>query len=297
MSILITGETGVGKELVAKTIHEESRRSKRPFEAINCAAPADSLLESELFGHEKGAYTGADKTREGLFQRADGGTVFLDEVADMSLVMQAKLLRVLEEREVRPVGSDRAKRVDVRIVSATCKDLAQALNTGAFRGDLLNRLGMRVDVPPLRARLDDIPFLVDEILRKLSGTRPRIPEDALEKLKARPWPGNVRELRLMIEAAHFLGKDGELAIDDALQMVPALATVSPQPGNLTYDEVEAKFLKALKRDYYSHLWNECGGNISEISRRSGRSRSQVRKDMQMAGMREVDANGDSKKER
>jgi DNA-binding NtrC family response regulator len=209
-SVLLHGETGTGKEKIARALHAASLRSRFEFVALNCGAISSSLLASELFGHIRGAFTGADRTREGLFVRAHRGTLFLDEVADMPPEMQVALLRVLEDREVRPVGSVRTVAVDVRIVSASARDLAAEVSAGRFREDLYHRLDVvRIDLPPLRRRRDDIPLLVHHLLER-TPERARLHPDALSLLLAYDWPGNVRELDNVLRAAAVLSEGAEI---------------------------------------------------------------------------------------
>lgn len=211
--VLITGESGTGKELVARAIHTHSPRRDRPFLPVHVAALNPHLVESELFGHVKGAFTGADRPREGLLALAHGGTVFLDELADITLPVQAKLLRVLERQEVMPVGGERPQQVDVRIVSATHADLSAAVRDGRFRHDLFFRLNVYpIHLPPLRDRVDDIPALAEHFLRKFGVANPGavLPADTLTFLKSRPWPGNVRELRNALEHAAIEARGGPL---------------------------------------------------------------------------------------
>jgi two-component system nitrogen regulation response regulator GlnG len=211
--VLISGESGTGKELVARAIHANSPRRHRPLAVAHVAAFNPNLVESELFGHVKGAFTGADKARDGLLKLADGGTVFLDELADIPLPVQAKLLRVLERQELQPVGASETQAVDVRIVSATHADLSAAVREGKFRHDLFFRLNVYpIHLPPLRDRVDDIPLLADHFLRKFGVANPAaaLPADTLAFLKARPWPGNVRELRNALEHAAIEARGGPL---------------------------------------------------------------------------------------
>ena len=211
--VLITGESGTGKELVARAIHANRPRRAKPLLVAHVAAYNPNLVESELFGHVKGAFTGADKPRDGLLKLADGGTVFLDELADIPLPVQAKLLRVLERQEVQPVGGSESHQVDVRIVSATHADLSAAVREGKFRHDLFFRLNVYpIHVPPLRDRLDDIPLLADYFLRKFGVANPggALSTDTVAFLKSRPWPGNVRELRNALEHAAIEARGGPL---------------------------------------------------------------------------------------
>lgn len=211
--VLITGESGTGKELVARAIHANSPRRDKPLLVAHVAAYNPNLVESELFGHVKGAFTGAEKARDGLLRLADGGTVFLDELADIPLPVQAKLLRVLERQELQPVGGNETQTVDVRIVSATHADLSAAVREGKFRHDLFFRLNVYpIHLPPLRDRVDDIPLLAEYFLRKFGVSNPAavLPADTLAFLKSRPWPGNVRELRNALEHAAIEARGGSL---------------------------------------------------------------------------------------
>jgi DNA-binding NtrC family response regulator len=217
-SVLITGESGTGKELVARAIHGNSRRYDMPFVAVNCSAIPVNLLESELFGYEKGAFTGAVSKRDGKFKRANGGSIFLDEIGDMPLHMQAKLLRVIQDGEFAPVGGDEPIKVDVRIISATNKPIEEMVQRGDFRDDLFYRLNVvPIHIPPLRERRDDIPVLVEHIKnnlnRKLKKNIQNIPESIISRLKKYDFPGNVRELENMLERAFILSDHDTLNID------------------------------------------------------------------------------------
>jgi DNA-binding NtrC family response regulator len=218
-TVLITGESGTGKELIARAIHERSRRADRMFVTVNCGAIPEELLESELFGHVRGAFTNAVHHREGRFSLADGGTIFLDEIGDMSPNLQVKLLRVLQDRSFEPVGSSKTQAVDVRVIAATNQDLEQAIRERRFREDLFYRLNViPIEAPPLRERRDDIPLLVQHFLDAASRTRgrpaPAITPDALDLLCRHDWPGNVRELENLIERLVTLGSDREIAAAD-----------------------------------------------------------------------------------
>tara|TARA_B110000037_G_C17107170_1_gene500332 strand:- start:310 stop:1701 length:1392 start_codon:yes stop_codon:yes gene_type:complete len=217
--LLITGESGTGKELFARGFHKLSGRETGPFIAINCAAIPENLLESELFGHEKGAFTGAHKRRIGLFEQAEGGTLFLDEIGDMPLALQAKLLRVLESGEVRRVGGDRVTVVDVNVVAATAKDLTLAVERSEFRNDLMYRLNVfQLHIPPLRERLEDIPLLVGFLVAKICATHgrsvPAFSSEATKVMESSAWPGNVRQLENAIERSVLLSRGGEIELSD-----------------------------------------------------------------------------------
>jgi transcriptional regulator with PAS, ATPase and Fis domain len=223
-TILIMGESGTGKELVARAVHGQSPRADRPFIPVNCGAIPAELLESEMFGHERGAFTGAIGQRAGMFQLANGGTIFLDEVGEMSPTLQVKLLRVLQDREVRPVGADRVMRVDVRVIAASNKDLASEVEAGNFREDLFYRLQViPIVMPPLRERRSDIPLLIRHFLdkhnRKRSGRPAHISEEAMVHLWEYDWPGNVRELENLLERLVILSEDGQITVE---HLPPAL---------------------------------------------------------------------------
>ncbi|MGC6492638.1 MAG: sigma-54-dependent transcriptional regulator [Myxococcota bacterium] len=231
--VLLQGETGTGKELLAHALHYRSPRRKLPFVRVNCAALAESILESELFGHEKGAFTGAIKQRIGKFEAADGGTLFLDEVGELSAATQAKLLRVLESGEFQRVGGNQTVRVDVRVVSATNRHLEHEVEQGTFRRDLFYRLNVvTLKVPALRERLEDLPLLVDHFLAGLSTDTPlRISEQNLRELRGYTWPGNIRELRHLIEQAVLLNRDGDHVVvtPPFLNAPPSTSAVPSRP--------------------------------------------------------------------
>jgi DNA-binding NtrC family response regulator len=229
-SVLITGESGTGKEVVARTIHFSGARAERSFVPINCTAIPEGLLESELFGHVKGAFTGAHVTKRGLFEQAGGGTLFLDEIGDMGLGLQGKLLRVLQDREVRPVGGTTSVKIDVRIIAATNRDLREEIEAGRFRRDLFYRLNViPIEIPPLRDRPEDVPPLAEACLRRHADGRPlRLTAAAIERLKRGRWEGNARELENVIERAVALCERPEIDADDL-----------PMPGEAAGDEEAA----------------------------------------------------------
>jgi DNA-binding NtrC family response regulator len=233
-TVLLTGESGTGKEVVARALHDASRRAQGPFVPLNCAAIPEQLLESELFGHEKGAFTGATARRRGRFERAHSGTLFLDEIGDMSLVLQAKLLRVLEEGLVEPLGGESATNVDVRVVAATNLNLAEAMASGRFREDLYYRLAViEIGLPPLRERGDDVRLLALHFAavfaRRQGGTIRAISRRALDRLVSYAWPGNVRELRNVVERAVMLGRD-DVITSSALRLGAGAPNVGPRGG-------------------------------------------------------------------
>ena len=246
-TVLIEGESGTGKELIARALHNNSPRRARPFVALNCAALSEGILESELFGHEKGAFTGADQQRHGRFEYAQHGTLFLDEVGDMPMTTQIKLLRVLEEREIFRVGSNTPIKVDVRIVAATNQNLEALVREKRFREDLYFRLNVvRLHLPPLRERPDDIPLLIDAFLQEFNNAHGKnitgVKPDALEVLYRYPWPGNVRELKNCIESMVVIGRADVLALADVPPHISATPPASaPEPAiaaGMSLDEVE-----------------------------------------------------------
>jgi DNA-binding NtrC family response regulator len=257
-SVLITGESGTGKEVVARTIHYHGARAEKSFIPINCTAIPEGLLESELFGHVRGAFTGAHTSKRGLFEKADGGTLFLDEIGDMGLGLQSKLLRVLQDREVRPVGGTQSTRVDVRIIAASNKDLEAEIAAGRFREDLYYRLNViPIHIPPLRERREDIPALVEAFLRRHAGdTRRSLTPEALQRLVVRPWKGNARELENVIERALALSESPTLDLtdlppdgrEDAGDADPARALLaSAVAGRLPLRELEDQYIDEILR--------------------------------------------------
>src|SRR5581483_422542 len=240
-TVLILGESGTGKEVAARSLHAASQRRDRPFIPVNCGAIPADLLESEMFGHEKGAFTGAVGSRAGMFQLANGGSIFLDEISEMSPVLQVKLLRVLQDKEIRPVGSDRASRVEVRVVAATNKDLAAQVERGLFREDLFYRLEViPIALPPLRERRSDIPLLVRHFLdrhnAKRSGMKVTITEEAMVHLWEYDWPGNVRELENLIERLVILSEDGVVRTENLPSNIRSFISEKKIPRPVMTDE-------------------------------------------------------------
>jgi two-component system, NtrC family, response regulator HydG len=261
--VLIVGESGSGKELVARALHDRSPRREEPFVAVNCTALPESLLESELFGHTRGAFSGATGPRRGLFVEADGGTLLLDEIGDMPPPLQAKLLRILQDGEVRPVGSDTIRRVDVRIVAATNQDLEKRVASGHFRSDLFFRLNVvSVTVPPLRDHREDIPALVEHFLarareRNRAARARRIGNDVVERLATHAWPGNVRELENLVERLVILAPGEEIGLAELDRYAPRL-TAGPSPLETAQDRMMT--LRELEDAYIGWVVGRCGGN-------------------------------------
>jgi DNA-binding NtrC family response regulator len=273
LSVLITGETGTGKELVAEAIHAASRRSDRPFVVVDCTAIPASLAESSLFGHERGAFTGASGKQTSPFVEAEGGTIFLDELGELPLELQPKLLRVLEARKIQSVGSRGYRPIDVRVVAATRRDLHNEMNGKNFRDDLYYRVAQTVvEIPPLRAHPEDIPDLVASFLREDPGAMARIAAPTFERLARYDWPGNVRELRNVVVSAHARSGGGPIEITEQLRS-------SRSPTRLKREQ-HATF----ERDYFRSLTAEVGDNISEMARVSGLSRETVRIKLALYGL-------------
>ena len=275
-TILITGESGTGKEVVARTIHRASKRARGPFVAVNCGAIPEALLESELFGHKKGSFTGAVADRRGLFQAAHGGTLFLDEIGDMPLPLQVKLLRVLQEGEVRPVGSTQPMPVDVRVISATHRDLESQREQGHFREDLYYRLNVvSLKLPSLAERREDIPLLAVHILRRLAERYRKPPlslaPDAMALLVAAPWPGNVRQLLNLLEQAVAL------ATTPVIPATLVQAALKEDAAALIPFE-EAR--KTFERDYLVRLLKITGGNVTQAAQLAKRNRTEFYKLLQ-----------------
>ena len=283
VSVLINGQSGTGKEIVAQAIHNASPRRDKPFVAINCGALPEQLLESELFGHARGAFTGAVSNREGLFQAAEGGTLFLDEIGDMPVALQVKLLRVLQERKVRPLGSNRDIDIDVRIISATHRDLPKAMARGEFREDLFYRLNVvNLKIPPLAERTEDIPLLANHLLRQSADRhKPFVrafSTDAMKRLMAAKWPGNVRQLVNVIEQCVALTSSP--VISDALveQAMEGENTALP-----TFVEARNQF----ELNYLRKLLQITKGNVTHAARMAGRNRTEFYK---LLSRHELDAN-------
>ncbi len=271
-TVLLAGESGVGKDMIARAIHQHSPRKDRPFVKINCTAIPENLMESELFGYEKGAFTGANISKPGKFEQANTGTVMLDEIGDVPASVQVKLLRILQEREFERLGSNKTQQTDVRVIAATNVDLRAALEQGTFREDLYYRLNVvPMNIPPLRERKDDIPYLVEHFAKKFNG---EISEGAMERLVSYHWPGNVRELENVIERSVLLAKGPMVEADDMKiesgigRAKPAFTTDAFLPEGMTLDQYEQSIIReALKR---------ANGNKSQAARLLGLTRNALR---------------------
>jgi DNA-binding NtrC family response regulator len=293
-NVLVLGESGTGKELVARAIHQLSPRAQRPFVTVNCAAIPKDLVESELFGHVRGAFTGAQSARAGLFDTADGGTIFLDEVGDLPLAAQVKLLRALQDGEIKRVGADEAHVVDVRVLAATNVDLKAKIQSGEFRRDLFYRLNViAIELPPLRERDEDVVLLATHFVQKLAVRMNREPkrvsESATRALRAYEWPGNVRELEHAIEHAFVLSHGDVIEASDLplprpesqapAGHAPAKAPWSDESYGLPYAEAKRRVLADFDLAYVREQLKKTGGNVSEAARLSGLDRSNFRRVM------------------
>jgi len=301
LTVLVRGETGTGKELVARAIHRGSKRAQRPLIVQDCSAIPANLIESILFGHERGSFTGAADRKQGCFEVADGGTLFLDEIGELDISLQPKLLRVLETREVQRVGGTKMIPVDVRVVAATNRDLRQMVNEGKFREDLYYRLSVvQVDLPPLRERVEDIPGLAGQFLEESAKRGPQgdgvtftITDDAMTKLQAYPWPGNVRELKNTIERAVSLADGTELGMQD---LMPASQKTPPMvfPGGtaeqfvdneIPFKDAKQRVVDAFEAQYLKAVLDKHGDNISRSARAAGLTRYHLRELAKRYGLR------------
>lgn len=288
-NVLILGESGTGKEVVARAIHESSLRRARPFIPINCGAIPAELLESELFGHEKGAFTGANARRVGRFEAAEGGTIFLDEVGDMPLETQAKVLRVLQERTFERVGGSKTLEADVRVIAATHRDLEGEVARGRWRGDLYYRLRVvEIVVPPLRERLEDLPALVDRFLdhlaTRLGREKRRIDAAAMAAVARHSWPGNVRELRNVVEQAAVLAAGPAIEEADLRLEVPRSApSVPPRAGS--FADAKRALVDDFERTFLADALRQHGGNVSRTAEAIGMVRQSLQQKIRELGLR------------
>ena len=317
LTVLITGETGTGKELVARALHHASRRAKGPLVVQDCSALPQNLVESTLFGHERGAFTGATERHIGSFEQANGGTLFLDEVGELPVEQQAKLLRVLEQREIRRVGGEKTIAVDVRVVAATNRDLRVMVSQGTFREDLYYRLGVvTVELPPLRARREDIPLIASAMLTQFCARQPELGrrefgKDALDRLATLPFAGNVRELRNLVERSASLADGVEISMSD---LMPASVTRTPPAGlpaistkaaqtvlaaqqagavgdeltRIPFKDAKARVLETFEPAYLRSILARFDGNITRAANAAGLTRYHLRELCKRYGLRSVD---------
>jgi transcriptional regulator with GAF, ATPase, and Fis domain len=286
VTVVIEGETGTGKEVVARAIHDASGRRQGPFMVIDCGAVPTSLIESELFGHERGSFTGAIMTRQGLFEMAHGGTVFLDEVGELSLDLQPKLLRVLEQREIKRVGGTKAIPIDVRVLAATNRNLEREVRDGRFREDLFYRLSVvRIFLPPLRERREDIPLLVKHFLKNHALNRDgegrpkvtKVDRAALDAMKLYDWPGNVRELLNVLSRAVSFNEEGRLTVEDVPPHLRGESEDARADTSLPFKEAKERWVSSFERDYLVALLRKHSRNISHAAREAGIDRKYFRK--------------------
>jgi DNA-binding NtrC family response regulator len=278
VTVLLEGETGTGKELAARAIHAHSPRSREPFQVVDCGAVSPTLIEAELFGHVRGSFTGADRDRAGAFELAHRGTLFFDEIGELPLALQPKLLRALESREVRRIGGTAAVPVDVRFVAATNRTLAEEVRRGRFREDLFYRLNVfRVGLPPLRDHREDIPILVKSFLDAAGGSA--LPEELLERMQNHDWPGNVRELRNAVERAVILGgggaRHGRAEAGQPPREDPAGEAGFAIDASRSFKDVKAEVVAAFERAYIEQALTRTGGNVSAAARESGIDRKHL----------------------
>ena len=291
-SIVILGETGTGKDLAAQAVHAASARADRPFVVCDLGAVPAQLVESELFGHVRGAFTGADRDRAGAFEQADGGTIFLDEIGELALSLQPRLLRLLESRSVKRVGAVAYRELDVRVVSATNRDLAAEVEAHGFRADLFHRLAVaQVRIPPLRERLDDLPLLVESFLREPAargGARLTVPPETWAALRSYGWPGNVRQLRNVIERAAALAPpDGVLrpevlGLDGAGDGEPPLRV--PVDPSVPFKDAKDRLIHVWEREYMAGLLERCGDNLAQAARVAGIDRAHLYRILRKHGL-------------
>jgi DNA-binding NtrC family response regulator len=301
LTVLVRGDSGTGKELVAQALHNRSSRKSRPFVAVNCAAISRELVESELFGHEKGAFTGADARRQGRFEVADGGTIFLDEIGDMPLETQAKVLRVLQEHSFERVGGSRPIQVDVRVVAATHRNLEEQVQNGGFREDLYYRLKVvDVTLPPLRERSEDVPALaqrfLEQVNERLGREKQRISEEAMARLVQHPWPGNIREVRNVVEQASVLASGNVIEESDLHLDGREMSPTGPvqDVSALPFSEAKKRTVEQFEREFLLRALRATGGNISRAAESIGMVRQSLQQKIRELGLRSEDwTNGNS----
>lgn len=277
-NILVEGDTGTGKEVIARVIHQSSSRTDKPFVVVNCAAIPEGLLESELFGHLKGAFTDAVADKKGLFLEAADGTLLLDEIGEMEMGLQAKILRVLQDREIRPVGSTRSFPVHARVIAATNKNLKAEVEAGRFREDLYYRLNIfKIEVPPLRERREDIPLLIREFLNRhaLNGVEAEVSREAMRFFLDYPWPGNIRELENMIERCVFLAEDGVISLND---LPDEMLAACQEQGAFPFGEI--KPLAEIEMEYIKYVLEKCDGNKQKCAALLGINRKTIHRKLE-----------------
>jgi transcriptional regulator with PAS, ATPase and Fis domain len=290
-TVLLLGETGTGKEVVARSLHEASGRAKGPFVTLDCGAIPENLIESELFGHVRGSFTGATGDRRGVFEEANGGTLFIDEIGELPLLMQPKLLRALEARRVRRVGANQHVPIDVRVIAATHRSLYQRVNQGTFRDDLYYRLAVvELELPPLRSRTEDIPALVARFLEQMTGAPTTPTPEMLSTLVGRPWPGNVRELRNVVERSLSLGW---AATEATLRPVgvegESSSTHATIPTHLPLKDARLAWVEQFETVYVRALLERSGGNVTRAAEMAGVNRRFLQRMMARLGIRSGDA--------
>jgi DNA-binding NtrC family response regulator len=286
LSVLVLGETGTGKEGVARSIHDASLRKRGPFMVVDCASIPPTLAESILFGHEKGAFTGANERRDGALSEANGGTLFLDELGELPIDLQPKLLRALAERQVKRVGGTSVEPIDVRLVAATRRDLSSEMNAGRFRSDLFFRIAqVRLELPALRERLADLPLLVEDICRRIDRLKaaPTVHSWIERRMAAHDWPGNVRELVNVVSVAATLAETPE-AIDDVLLLRQDAEPEQSTQLATAFSEAKRQAVAAFEKNYFVDISKRAKGNISEMARRSGMERHHVRAYLRKYGL-------------
>ncbi len=279
-TVLVTGESGTGKELAARAVHRLSPRRGRAFVAVNCPALPENILETELFGYVRGAFTDAKQDKKGLFQEADGGTLFLDEIGDLPAPLQTKLLRVLQEKEIKPVGETRSVRVDVRVVASTNRNLQEQMKAGAFREDLFYRLNVvGIRMPPLRERMEDLPLLVEHFLRQHAREfqKPdlKVPPGFMEALQENPWPGNIRELENVLKRAVIMSRGDALALPGEPDGPGEAGAGAASLHRLPYREAKEQVLRSFNRAYFTALLSRHNGNVTHSARACGLERQSL----------------------
>jgi transcriptional regulator with GAF, ATPase, and Fis domain len=288
-TILIQGETGTGKDALARAIHDASSRAAAPFVAVDCGSLAENLIESELFGHARGAFSGAVAERKGLLEAARGGTVFLDEIGELPLALQPKLLRALEVREIRRVGENDSRSVDVRVIAATNRPLARSVNEGHFREDLYYRLAVvEIHVPPLRARREDIPILAQHFYERFSGRDDQLPPELTRSMMTRAWPGNVRELRNFVERSVALGWASHAPSTSAPSSEPPVGLAALVPDGMALKDAREEWTRRFERLYLGAILRRSGGNVRKAAEGAGINRRTLQRMMAEHGIRSAD---------